>query len=75
MWRKVIYPWKEGNFCKACREVLRTLVIKVFLRMLLACQVNSVSWVNGNGTISAMHIKKCLKLHEIKICLKTMLGR
>ena len=28
-----------------------------------------------SGTVSAMHVTKCLKLHEIKICLKTMLGR
>ena len=59
------------HFAMHVDRCLRTLVIKAFLRTLLACQVeNSASSVNGSGNISTMHVKKCLKIRVIKIIQK-----
>lgn len=47
------------TFCKACSEVFkRVLVIKMFLRMILAyyIEVNDVSF-NGSYTYSAIHVE------------------
>ena len=49
--------WKLYSFCHACRQVLRTLVIKMSLRLLLAsCTGNSATSVNGIYTHSAVHV-------------------
>lgn len=49
------------HFTLHVQKALRTLVIKMFLRTLLACCLkNSVTSENGNYSHAPMHVCKCL---------------
>ena len=63
------------TFCNACGEVFKTLVIKMFLRTLLAYYVKiSVISVNGSYTFSAMYVEWCLRTFLIKMFGRMLLS-